>query len=307
MKNSRRTHRALATALLGGLPLAAYADGVDIGGILQMMGWLALGGVVALGLLIVCFRALARVARQEQQLAEPARPAVRRVLWVALLALPLTTGWLALLLGRGGPVVGGVLFLLTLGALLIHLRRTGRTVVATGVGLSAAVLLAALGLGLAGVLLQERADDAEELAALTVPTGPDATKVYDAPGQLAPATPAPEPDATTVHDEAEQMPEFPGGPGALPEFIRQNVRYPLLPVADRRRGTVGLSYVVGVDGAVLDVRVTQSLGPAFDDEAVRLLEQLPRFRPGRRQQQVVAVRCTIAVAFEPPPVAEAWQ
>ena len=287
MKNSRRTYRALATAaLLGALPLAAYADGVDINGILQMLGWLALGGVVALGLLIVCFRALARVARQEQQQAEPAKPAARRVLWVALLALPLTTGWLGLLLGRGGPGGGGVLFLLTLGALLIHLRRTGRTAVATGVGLSAAVVLAALGLGLAGVLLQERADAAHELAALTVPTGPDATKVYD---------------------DAEQMPEFPGGPGALPEFIRQHVRYPLLPAADRRSGSVGLSYVVGVNGAVLDVRVTQSLGPAFDDEAVRLLEQLPRFTPGRQRQQQVAVRCTIAVEFQPPPVAEAWQ
>ncbi|MDO7848287.1 energy transducer TonB [Hymenobacter sp. M29] len=276
---------AALTAGLGGLPRAASAFSMDaiLDSLARLAAWAALG----VALLVGIGWALARLGHSEQQatLRAEARPfgpesAAWRVAVAALLVLPLNAIWFHLVVS--GEAFGYLLYALPTAAWALHLGRTRRRGTAWGLGVGAAIVLVVLTVSSAAV---RRERHEAEVAALVVPTGPDATQVYDSA-------------------DVDQQPRFPGGADSLRAAIRRSLHYPLLLASDRKSGTVRVGYVVGVDGRLLGVMVLQGLGPAYDDEAVRVLEGLPAFEPGRRRQEVVAVRGAVDVVFRKPPVAK---
>lgn len=103
-----------------------------------------------------------------------------------------------------------------------------------------------------------------------------------------------EPDYFTI---VEDMPKYPGGDAALLKYIAENVRYPQSAKENGVTGVVYVSYIVGADGRVSNVRVVRSSSPELDAEAVRVVSMLPRHTPGRQRGQVVPVQFTIPVRF----------
>ncbi len=103
-----------------------------------------------------------------------------------------------------------------------------------------------------------------------------------------------EPDYFTI---VEDMPKYPGGDAALIKYIAENVRYPQSAMENGVTGVVYVSYIVGADGRVSNVRVVRSSGPELDAEAVRVVSMLPRHTPGRQRGQAVPVQFTIPVRF----------
>jgi TonB family protein len=103
-----------------------------------------------------------------------------------------------------------------------------------------------------------------------------------------------EPDYFTI---VEDMPKYPGGDAALIKYIAENVRYPQSAKENGVTGVVYVSYIVGADGRVSNVRVVRSSGPELDAEAVRVVSMLPRHTPGRQRGQAVPVQFTIPVRF----------
>lgn len=85
-----------------------------------------------------------------------------------------------------------------------------------------------------------------------------------------------------VHDVVEQMPEFPGGQSALFQFLSQNIHYPEICEKKGIQGRVICSCVVDTDGSITDVQVKQSVDPNLDREAVRVIQSMPKWTPGRR-------------------------
>ena len=104
--------------------------------------------------------------------------------------------------------------------------------------------------------------------------------------------------SSKVYDVVEQAPEFPGGPQAMMQFIKDNLQYPQIAKENGIQGRVILQFVVDETGKVTDPKVIRSIDPSLDTEAIRLVLSMPRWMPGMQDGKAVAVRYTIPVIFK---------
>ena len=95
----------------------------------------------------------------------------------------------------------------------------------------------------------------------------------------------------------EQMPEFPGGDKELYQFIADNVEYPAEAKEKGIKGRVFVNFVVEPDGSLSDIIVLRGIGGGCDEEAVRIVESMPKFKPGMQNGEAVKVSYTIPVFF----------
>lgn len=98
---------------------------------------------------------------------------------------------------------------------------------------------------------------------------------------------------TTPKIWVSEMPTFPGGEKKLFEFLHNNLHYPPLDM----EGTVYLSFIVGKDGKIRDIKVIRSLGRLFDEEASRVVGIMPDWNPGRQNGIPVAVQFKLPLTF----------
>ncbi|MBP3774096.1 MAG: energy transducer TonB [Bacteroidaceae bacterium] len=101
-----------------------------------------------------------------------------------------------------------------------------------------------------------------------------------------------------VFSFVEQMPQFPGGEAALMKYIADHLRYPSSAQDQNIQGLVMLRFVVTGTGEVGDVQVLKSLDPDCDREAIRVVQSLPKFTPGRQQGKPVNVWFQLPIRFE---------
>lgn len=95
----------------------------------------------------------------------------------------------------------------------------------------------------------------------------------------------------------ESMPEFPGGNLALMRYLQENIKYPALAKEMGIKGRVFLSFVVEKDGSVTDVQVLRGIGGGCDEEAIRVIESMPRWKPGTQRNHPVRVQFNLPVKF----------
>ena len=100
-----------------------------------------------------------------------------------------------------------------------------------------------------------------------------------------------------VYDVAEQMPEYPGGMPAMCEFLMKNMQYPKDAEKQKVEGRVMVMFVVETDGSISDVKVAKKTFPSLDAEAVRVVQSMPKWTPGRDKGKVVRVQYTLPVSF----------
>lgn len=91
----------------------------------------------------------------------------------------------------------------------------------------------------------------------------------------------------------EQMPEFPGGAAEMTRFIQKNIKYPMMARESDIQGRVYINFVVEPDGSVSNVTVMRGIGGGCDEEAVRIVNMMPKWNPGK--QRGIAVRCSFTV------------
>lgn len=111
---------------------------------------------------------------------------------------------------------------------------------------------------------------------------------------IAPAASAPA-DASPAQPEAQ--PQFVGGTKALFIYLAQHLEFPAKAARERVMGEVLVRFVVGADGQVTDAAVVRGPGFGLNEEALRLVAQMPAWVPGRRQGQPAAVAYTLPVDF----------
>ncbi|MBR0452890.1 MAG: TonB family protein [Bacteroidales bacterium] len=107
---------------------------------------------------------------------------------------------------------------------------------------------------------------------------------------------------TTAHEEefvvVEEMPQFPGGNEAMIKFIAENLIYPKTAMDKGEQGRVILSFVIDKRGKVGDVKLIRSVSPELDAEAVRVIQAMPDWIPGKQKGKAVNVRYTIPIVFK---------
>lgn len=107
----------------------------------------------------------------------------------------------------------------------------------------------------------------------------------------------PEPEEEAPFMVVEDMPEFPGGTAALLEYLRKNIKYPAICRENNIQGRVIVSFVVNKDGAIVDPEVVKSVNPSLDKEAVRVISNMPPWKPGKQRGKPVRVKYTVPVNF----------
>ncbi|WP_299578330.1 energy transducer TonB [uncultured Sunxiuqinia sp.] len=95
----------------------------------------------------------------------------------------------------------------------------------------------------------------------------------------------------------EEMPEFPGGELALRKYIADAIKYPVVAQENGVQGKVYVSFVVGKDGRVTDAKIIRSVDPALDKEALRVVNSLPIWKPGKQRGEPVKVAFSVPISF----------
>ena len=105
-------------------------------------------------------------------------------------------------------------------------------------------------------------------------------------------------DRPGVYIVVEQMPEFPEGDKGFHQFIADNVKYPAEAKEKGISGRVIVNFIVEPDGSVSDIRVLRGIGGGCDEEAVRVVESMPKFKPGMQNGETVRVSYLIPINFK---------
>ena len=96
----------------------------------------------------------------------------------------------------------------------------------------------------------------------------------------------------------EQKPVFPGGQKALMEFLKSNLVYPKAARDSSIQGRVMVKFTVEKDGSITDVEVVRGVHPALDEEAVRVVSMMPKWKPGTQMGDTVRTKFTLPVLFK---------
>lgn len=102
---------------------------------------------------------------------------------------------------------------------------------------------------------------------------------------------------TNARTIADQLPSYPGGLDALYEYISKNLRYPESARRDRKEGHVYINFLIGSDGKVLFPYVVRGIGSGCDEEALRIVRNMPPWNPGRQNGKPILVRYNLPVRF----------
>ena len=98
--------------------------------------------------------------------------------------------------------------------------------------------------------------------------------------------------------EIEQLPTFPGGVYSLVEFLGANIQYPAECEKAKIEGRVLVEFVVENDGSITSLVVKQSVHPLLDQEALRVVGQMPRWFPATTDKGTVRVKYTVPISFK---------
>jgi protein TonB len=95
----------------------------------------------------------------------------------------------------------------------------------------------------------------------------------------------------------EEMPEFPGGEGELQKYLASSVRYPVIAQENGIQGRVYIQFVINQRGEVTNVTILRGVDPSLDREAVRVVEAMPKWKPGKQRNRPVRVSYTVPINF----------
>ena len=106
------------------------------------------------------------------------------------------------------------------------------------------------------------------------------------------------PSNDSVYQIVDEMPQFPGGEKAMMEYVAKNVKYPQEAKDKEIQGRVFVSFVIEKDGSVNEVKVLRSIGGGCDEEAVRVVKAMPKWKPGKQDGKPVRVSYMMPFFFK---------
>ena len=105
------------------------------------------------------------------------------------------------------------------------------------------------------------------------------------------------PNDEPAFDVVEEMPQFPGGMQALMEFLSKTIRYPKEAFEANKQGRVIANFVIETDGSISEAKVVKSVDPSLDEEAIRVINAMPNWTPGKQSGKAVRVKYTVPINF----------
>lgn len=103
-----------------------------------------------------------------------------------------------------------------------------------------------------------------------------------------------EPEEDVPFVFVEHMPEFPGN---IFEYLARHIRYPIIDQENGVQGKVICQFVVDRDGSIVDFKIVRGVSPTIDKEAKRVVESMPKWKPGKQRDKTVKVKYTLPINF----------
>ena len=100
-----------------------------------------------------------------------------------------------------------------------------------------------------------------------------------------------------MYEIVEQMPEFPGGLTALMNYLRANIHYPAAAQSAGIEGRVIVSFIVEPNGSVSNVEIVRGVDSNLDQEALRVVRQMPKWKAGKQDGSTVRVKFHLPIKF----------
>lgn len=107
----------------------------------------------------------------------------------------------------------------------------------------------------------------------------------------------PQVDENGVYMVCEEMPKFPGGMAECMKFLGKNIQYPTQAIENGTQGRVIVQFTVQKDGSITDAIVARGVDPLLDKEALRVINSMPKWEPGKHKGEAVSVKYTVPVMF----------
>ena len=101
-----------------------------------------------------------------------------------------------------------------------------------------------------------------------------------------------------VYKVVETMPEFPGGTSELYKYLGENIKYPESAKKEGIQGRVFISFVVNKDGSISDVKKLRGVSEELDKEAMRVIKNMPKWKPGEQRGEKVKVEYALPINFK---------
>ena len=112
-----------------------------------------------------------------------------------------------------------------------------------------------------------------------------------------PQTPATLDDNQLEVDDEELLPQFPGGWAAFTQWLTKNLKYPPLAKQRKIQGEVAVTFIVGKDGSISDLKVAKSADPLLDREAMRVMKMMPKWTPGQVKKKPCRSMMAVPIVF----------
>jgi len=109
-------------------------------------------------------------------------------------------------------------------------------------------------------------------------------------------------DKNDIKDEffvfVEEMPEFPGGEKALLNYLATHINYPAIAQENGIKGKVYVSFVIDENGNINNVTLVRGVDKSLDNEALRVIRSMPKWKPGKQRGKPVKVQFNVPITFE---------
>lgn len=100
-----------------------------------------------------------------------------------------------------------------------------------------------------------------------------------------------------IFQVVENAPAFPGGDLGRMKFLQDNIKYPIMAKESGIQGTVYVTFVVERNGSVTDVKILRGIGGGCDEEALRVVKNMPKWEPGKQRGKPVRVQFNMPIKF----------
>ena len=100
-----------------------------------------------------------------------------------------------------------------------------------------------------------------------------------------------------VYSMVDERAQFPGGQNEMLKYLQENLQYPEAAKANNVHGRVFVKFIVERDGSLSDIKVMKGIGSGCDEEAIRLIQSMPKWKPGKNKGKEVRTSMTVPVNF----------
>ncbi|MFA8450207.1 MAG: TonB family protein [Bacteroidales bacterium] len=104
-------------------------------------------------------------------------------------------------------------------------------------------------------------------------------------------------DGETIYNIVDKNPQFPGGIPSLMRYLSENIKYPLLAKQNGTQGKVHLNFIIEKDGSIGKVKILRGIGDGCDQEAIRVVKNMPKWIPGENKGMMVRVSYNLPIKF----------